>query len=172
MVRVWAAAGGLALVATTCTYVAMGPAGATQGQGQGQEPGKAGGEPIPTLYLKQELPHPSATPPSSPDGTVIASRFTVTDRAGTKVGGAFETCAKEIVGGDAVTAYCSGIIEVEGKGKVAFQASRAVSGDPKDDHALVTGVVTGGTGAYDGADGEMDLTPPASANGTWTAEFR
>ncbi|MET8689697.1 hypothetical protein ABZV77_36385 [Streptomyces sp. NPDC004732] len=167
MVRVWAAAGGLALVATTCTYVTMGPAVATQGQGQRQ-----GEEPIPTLYLKQELPHPSSTPPSGKDGTVIASRFTVTDRAGAKVGGAFETCAKEMVGGSAVTAYCSGIIEVEDKGKVAFQASRAVSGDPKDDHALVTGVVTGGTGAYDGADGEMDLTPPATENGTWTAEFK
>ncbi len=171
MVRVRAAAGGLALVATTCAYVAMGPAGATQGQGQGQGEGQAK-EPIPTLYLKQEMPHPSSTPPPNADGTVIASRFTVTDRAGTKVGGAFETCAKEIVGGRPVTAYCSGIIEVEGKGKVAFQASRAVSGDPKDDHALVTGVVTGGTGAYDSAGGEMDLTPPATANGTWTAEFR
>lgn len=46
-----------------------------------------------------------------------------------------------------------------------------MSGDPTDDHALVTGLVTGGTGAYDGVDGEMDLTPPATADGTWRAEF-
>ncbi|MFI1680368.1 hypothetical protein [Streptomyces sp. NPDC020607] len=77
-----------------------------------------------------------------------------------------------MAGGRAVTAYCSGIIEIEGKGKIGFQASRAVSGDPADDHALVTGLVTGGTGAYDGVDGEMDLTPPATADGTWRAEFR
>ncbi|WAL95106.1 hypothetical protein [Streptomyces sp. Je 1-369] len=166
MVRVWAAGGGLALVAATCTYVALGPAGVAQGQGDEREP-------IPTLFLTQE-PHDAQIPSSDADDdarAVIASRFTVKDRAGATVGGAFETCAKEMAGGRAVTAYCSGIIEIEGKGKIGFQASRAVSGDPTDDHALVTGLVTGGTGAYDGVDGEMDLTPPATADGTWRAEF-
>ncbi len=168
MVRVWAAAGGLALAATACTYVAMAPAGVAQGQGpQGPGPGVA----IPSLFLTQERDAHAVSPAADDEHSVIASRFTVEDRSGTEVGGAFETCAKEIVGGRAVTAYCSGIIEIEGKGKIGFQASRAVSGDPDDDHALVTGVVTGGTGAYAGASGQMDLTPPDAEGGVWAAEF-
>ncbi|WP_150183744.1 hypothetical protein [Streptomyces venezuelae] len=146
----------------------MAPAGVAQGHGHGQGAGVA----IPFLFLTQERDAHAVSPAADDDEhSVIASRFTVEDRSGAEVGGAFETCAKEIVGGRAVTAYCSGIIEIEGKGKIGFQASRAVSGDPDDDHALVTGVVTGGTGVYDGASGQMDLTPPDVEGGAWAAEF-
>ncbi|MEU6120755.1 hypothetical protein [Streptomyces sp. NPDC047123] len=154
MVRLWAAAGGLVIAAGAYAVTAQGPGG--------QE-----APPLPSLRLIQER-----GPDAVRDGDLLASRFTVRNPAGTTVGGAYETCAKEAVGAGAVTAYCSGIIEVEGRGKIGFQASRSVAGDPRDDHAEVTGIVTGGTGAFVRADGEMVLTPPASAGGAWRAEFR
>ncbi|MFD4632761.1 hypothetical protein ACFVYR_13305 [Streptomyces sp. NPDC058284] len=145
----------------------MGPAAATQGEGE---------PPIPTLYLQQERGHASGA--SGESRTPVANRFTVRDRAGATVGGAFESCAKEVVGARELTAYCSGIIEISGKGKIAFQASRAVASRPdRPDRPdgrkpSVTGVVTGGTGLYDGAGGEMELTPPASDKKPWVAKFR
>lgn len=164
MVRVSAAAGGLALVAATCGYVTMGPS----------EPPE---ETIPTLFLTQERASTASESSESSESSGahdgrLANRFVVRDRSGATVGGAYESCVNGLVGGRALTAYCSGIIEISGKGKIGFQASRSVADGPDAKRPVVTGVVTGGTGAYDDAGGEMDLTPPDSGSGPWVAEFR
>ncbi|MEU8955675.1 hypothetical protein AB0C93_15365 [Streptomyces sp. NPDC048518] len=150
-------------MAATCGYVTMGPSGGPE-------------EAIPTLFLTQERASTASSESSSEssgahDGR-LANRFVVRDRSGATVGGAYESCAKGLVGGRALTAYCSGIIEISGKGKIGFQASRSVADGPDERHTVVTGIVTGGTGAYADAGGEMDLTPPVSDADPWVAEFR
>ncbi|MEU1115042.1 MULTISPECIES: hypothetical protein [unclassified Streptomyces] len=149
-------------MAATCGYVTMGPSGGPE-------------ETIPTLFLTQERASAASSESSGAHDGPLANRFVVRDRSGATVGGAYESCVDGLVGGRALTAYCSGIIEISGKGKIAFQASRSVTDGPGAKRPVVpvvTGVVTGGTGAYDDAGGEMDLTPPGSDADPWIAEFR
>jgi hypothetical protein len=81
-------------------------------------------------------------------------------------------CAQEMIGGREVIVYCSGVIDIDGQGQIAYQASKKRPETAGNGRAEVTGVVTGGTGAFLGARGELRLIPPESGEDVWTARFR
>ncbi|POX52020.1 hypothetical protein C3489_18920 [Streptomyces sp. Ru71] len=153
--------GGISLTAAACAYAALGPAPAL-----GPQPAES----VPTLHLTP-VAGGTAAPPAEA-GTVSAARFTARDGEGKQVGGGYETCAQDLTGPRAVTVYCTGVIDIDGKGKIAYQASRPLPGARASGSARITGVVTGGTGVYRGTTGEMTLMPPDRGDGAWTAQFR
>jgi hypothetical protein len=103
-------------------------------------------------------------------GTTFGGRAVVKDANGNRIGEAYDICSKDKIESTSDTVYCNGQINLP-DGAVAFSAVLPISDNANNpEHGTITGVVTGGTHAYEGATGEVIFQP--KSQGVFDASFR
>jgi hypothetical protein len=103
-------------------------------------------------------------------GATFGGRAIVKDTNGTKIGEAFDVCAKDAINSTSDTVFCTGMIDVAGKGKISFSATLPISDNSAaPERTAVTGVVNGGTNTFEGVTGEVTFAP--RAQGVFDATF-
>ncbi|MGF1429208.1 hypothetical protein [Kitasatospora sp. LaBMicrA B282] len=93
-------------------------------------------------------------------GTGFGGSATVKDSNGNKIATAYDQCDKDSVTPASVTVFCAGQIVFNGSSdQIAFQVVAPIQ-DPKTAKYPLefNGVVTGGTGQYEGLTGEIHFT--------------
>ncbi|MGW5351806.1 hypothetical protein ACWERV_15025 [Streptomyces sp. NPDC004031] len=90
----------------------------------------------------------------------------VLDADGNTIGGAVLSC-NDVTGEDGDVIYCTGMVSISGSGAIGFQVGGLVSDGQAP--ASVDGIVTGGTGEYDGLTGAVHIT--TVRDGVYTAQF-
>ncbi|GAA1964475.1 hypothetical protein [Kitasatospora viridis] len=97
-------------------------------------------------------------------GTTFGGRGIVKDTTGAKIGEVYDICAKGAINANADTVFCTGTIRITGQGEISFSAVLPISDNASapDEHGF-TGVVNGGTRAYEGITGEAQFQPRAQA---------
>ncbi|WP_031521258.1 hypothetical protein [Streptomyces sp. NRRL F-5123] len=90
----------------------------------------------------------------------------VLDATGRTIGGAVLSCSDTSgMSGDIV--YCTGMVSITGSGAIGFQVGGLVVNGQAP--ASVDGIVTGGTGEFDGLTGAVHIT--TVRDGVYTAQF-
>ncbi|MFI9269718.1 hypothetical protein ACIGXM_03180 [Kitasatospora sp. NPDC052896] len=93
-------------------------------------------------------------------GSAFGGTARVRDTNGNFIGTAYDLCDKDRIGGRTDEVFCTGLIEIKDQGKISFSVVLPISNDPgRPDDRPVTGVVSGGTGAFEGITGEARLQP-------------
>lgn len=103
-------------------------------------------------------------------GTGFGGVGVVKDTDGNVIGKTYDQCDKDSITPTSVEAFCTGLIK-EGHGDqlsfaVAFPIPNSATAYPNS----FTGVITGGTGKYDGASGEAKFT--ARSAGVYDLNFQ
>ncbi|MFI0943211.1 hypothetical protein [Streptomyces sp. NPDC021020] len=99
------------------------------------------------------------------DGS-FAEHGAVLDANGTTIGGAVMSC-NDTSGQSGDVVYCTGMVSITGSGAIGFQVGSLVANDQGP--ASTEGIVTGGTGEYDGLTGAVHFT--TVRDGVYTAQF-
>jgi hypothetical protein len=93
-------------------------------------------------------------------GSAFGGTARVKDTNGNVIGTAYDLCDKDRIGGRNDEVFCTGLIDLRGQGKISFSVVLPISNDPANpDDRSVSGVVSGGTGAFEGITGEARLQP-------------
>lgn len=95
-------------------------------------------------------------------GSTFGGTARVKDTNGNVIGTAYDLCAKDVINANSDTAFCTGSVRINGQGEISFSAVLPISDNAASpDENAFTGVVNGGTRAYEGITGEARFQPRA-----------
>ncbi|MGF1428818.1 hypothetical protein [Kitasatospora sp. LaBMicrA B282] len=96
-------------------------------------------------------------------GTTFGGTAVVKDTGGNVIGKAYDICAKDVINPNADTVFCTGTVRVtngQANGEISFSAVLPISDNAAAPATgAFTGVINGGTDAFEGITGEAKFKP-------------